>query len=284
MTTATAASRRSPRFRSPLRDGATVAAVIYLAWVWQFVMATGSHVDVEAYWRAAGSDPYAISHAGDASAFLYAPIVAQLLAPFAALPFEVLVGVVLTASMLAAVYLVGPIWTAVALLTPIPLVWQDLSSGNIHLLLAAATVAGLRHPTAWAAVLLTKVTPGIGLLWFLARREWRPLAIVGITTSVMALLSAIVAPHLWAEWVSVLIANAERTPAGLFVPVPLVIRLPLAAAVVWWGAVHGHAWTVPLAAFLALPVIWIYDGFAMLLGVAGVLRRQRVRDTGVAGG
>ena len=45
--------------------------------------------------------------------------------------------------------------------------------GNIHLLLGAVIVAGFRWPWLWALPLLTKVTPGVGLLWFALRREWR---------------------------------------------------------------------------------------------------------------
>ena len=43
--------------------------------------------------------------------------------------------------------------------------------------IAAAIVIGFRWPAAWSLVLLTKITPGIGLLWFAVRREWRSLAI-----------------------------------------------------------------------------------------------------------
>lgn len=52
-----------------------------------------------------------------------------------------------------------------------PLVTEDVVRGNIHTLLAIATVLGFRHPAAWTAVLLTKVTPGVGLVWFAVRRE-----------------------------------------------------------------------------------------------------------------
>src|SRR5690348_6311250 len=58
-----------------------------------------------------------------------------------------------------------------------PPILFELSMGNIHLLLAAAIVLGFRWPAAWSFVLLTKVTPGVGLLWFAVRREWRSLAV-----------------------------------------------------------------------------------------------------------
>ena len=161
--------------RSLERDAVTVAALIYLVWVWQFLLTVGSHVDVAAYWRAAAGDPYALSHLGGEGALLYSPVASQVLAPFSALPLPVLTGALLAVSLVATIYLVGPIWAALALLTPLPFVWQDLGSGNIHVLVAAAVVLGFRYPAAWSFVLLTKLTPGVALLWFAFRREWRRL-------------------------------------------------------------------------------------------------------------
>ena len=46
-------------------------------------------------------------------------------------------------------------------------------------------LVGLGWPAAWALPLLPKVTPGIGVVWFLVRREWRSLAIaVGLGIAV----------------------------------------------------------------------------------------------------
>lgn len=258
--------------RSFVRDALTVASFVYLLWVWQFLLTTGSHVDVAAYWRAAGTDPYATSLLGHEGAWLYSPVAAQLLAPFAGMPLAVLVGVLLAVSLGALVYLVGPILGALALLTPLPSVWQDLGSGNIHILVAAAVVLGFRYPATWSFVLLTKVTPGVGLLWFAMRREWRSLAIAIGVTVLLSLVSFVLVPQLWFRWLEVLRSNAETPPAGLSVPVPLLVRLPAAALIVCWGAVTNRAWTVPLAAMLALPVIWVWDGFAVLLGVLSLLR------------
>ena len=62
---------------------------------------------------------------------------------------------------------------------------MEIAGGNISLLLAVAIVWGFRWPWTWAFVLLTKITPGVGLLWFALRREWRQLAIaLGATAAV----------------------------------------------------------------------------------------------------
>lgn len=69
---------------------------------------------------------------------------------------------------------------------------NELIFGNIHLLLAAMTVLGPRYPALWSFGLLTKVTPGIGILWFIARGEWRQVLIVVLTTLALVLGSVII--------------------------------------------------------------------------------------------
>ena len=70
---------------------------------------------------------------------------------------------------------------------PVPVHAMEVAGGNVSLLLAVAIVVGFRWPAAWALVLLTKITPGIGLLWFAVRREWRHLAIaLGATAAIVA--------------------------------------------------------------------------------------------------
>jgi hypothetical protein len=56
------------------------------------------------------------------------------------------------------------------------------------------------------------------------------------------------------------------------------VRLPLAVAVVAWGALTDRRWTVPVAAFLALPVIWP-SGFALLAAVPPLAIGDRRRAT-----
>jgi hypothetical protein len=130
-------------------------------------------------------------------------------------------------------------------------------------------VLGFRHPWTWAFVLLTKVTPGIGLIWFALRREWRPLLVVTLVTGGLVLVSVALAPGLWLEWLGTLVGNrAVATTNSL--PVPLVVRLPLAILLVAWGARTDRPWTVPVAVTLAMPVVWIH-GLATLAGVVPLL-------------
>ena len=130
----------------------------------------------------------------------------------------------------------------------------ELVNGNVHLFIGLAIWAGLRWApvgaTAWAFVLFTKVTSGVGLVWFVARREWRNLAYALGATAGIALVGALLAPGLWAEWIrSLSIASNVPPPAG--VP-PLIVRLPIAAAIAWYAGRTDRAWLVPVAAFVGL--------------------------------
>ena len=112
-----------------------------------------------------------------------------------------------------------------------------LYHGNIDLFIAAAVALGFRYPWTWGFVLLTKVTPGVGLLWFAVRREWRALAIaLGVTGAIVA-VSLAVNPQLWNEWFTFLgEAEQGRTVEQFQIGLPLWARLAAAAALVVWGA------------------------------------------------
>ena len=230
--------------------------------------------DARSYWGIDLRDPYASARASvDAyGAFRYAPAIAQVMAPFGVLPWPVfLVGWL--ALLVAAVVWLGGRW-ALALLA-LPPVAFELVTGNINLLLAVAIVLGFRWPAAWAFVLLTKVAPGIGLLWFAVRREWRNLFVAVAATAGVVAVSYLLAPHLWTEWIGYLTSTASRAPTtGPYLPIPLIVRLPVAAAVVAWGALTDRRWTVPVAATLAIPILWI-NGLSVLAAVVPLVDRTR---------
>ena len=74
---------------------------------------------------------------------------------------------------------------------------------------------------------------------------------------------------------------AGKSGTWASVPVPLWIRLPLAVALVVWGARTDRRWTVPVASMLALPALW-YGGLSMLLAVIPLLERRARRFPRVA--
>ncbi|HYN69587.1 MAG TPA: glycosyltransferase family 87 protein [Candidatus Eisenbacteria bacterium] len=186
-------------------------------------------------------------------AFLYSPAVAWLMAPLSWLSWPALIGV-LTALNLAAVGIMGRRY-APLLIVAFPPVLLELLNGNIQLFMALAIWAGLRWPAAWAFILLTKVTPGIGIAWFIARREWRNVAIALGATGLVVVLGALIAPQLWLDWFGTLV-RASGTPATSSV-VPLPVRLPIAILLAWYAGRTDRAWLVPVAGLVAMPVIWL---------------------------
>ena len=233
--------------------------------------------DVRAYWLAARGDLYTRGLVGALYAYVYPPALAEALRPLAALPFEVFALVWRVLLVLALATMSGPLLLLALFSPPVA---SEINLGNIHLLLAFVAVAGLRYPWLWSFALLTKVTPGIGLLWFVVRREWRSLAVALGATAVIAVASFVVDPAAWFAWLGVLQANVGNYEDPR-VPVPFVVRFPVAVALIVWGARKDQRWTVPVSAMLALPVFW-YVSFSMLVGVIpDVLERLHARWPGL---
>jgi hypothetical protein len=245
-----------------LRDRLSLAGIAVLAW---FAAFGGSWVayDTYAYWSVDPRAPYHFDFSPDQyGAFRYSPAIAQFLSLFHFLPWPAFaIGWFVMLALVVA--WLGRRWS-LALLVFFPIVW-DGYLGNIEILLAAAMVLGFRKPAAWAFVLLTKVTPGIGLLWFVARREWRNLAIALGATAIIAGISFAIAPALWLEWPRSILSVQGR-PA----PLATVARVLAAALLVIWGARTNRPWTVIVAGTLALA--WLdLKTTAMLVGLAPFL-------------
>jgi hypothetical protein len=252
----------------PARDGVILACLVLA--VVHVLGLTRIGVDAHTYWTADPLGPYTATAPADADAYFYSPAFTQILWPVHAMPWEWYIALWTVILTTALVWLAG-IWTApVFLLGP---AFVDLTVGNIHLMLAAAIVMGFRWPWTWSLVLLTKVTPGIGLLWFAVRREWTALMIAIAATIAIAAVSIAIAPDLWWQWVSVLREASNAPTPGFTVPLPLFPRLVLAGAVVIWGARTDRRWAVPIASTIALPVLWL-NGLAMLVAVVPLLPRE----------
>ena len=258
---ATASSVRRRAVRHGLVLGGVIAAVIAGVRAFQ-----GPAIDAYAYWSHRPPVTYDALPGTD-GAFLYSPAFAQAISPLTALPWEAFLGIWLVLLLVTMAWLTGPY----LLLPAVFLLGIEIQYANIHLLMAAAIVLGFRLPWTWALPLLTKVTPGIGLLWFVRRREWRLLAVALGITAVIAALSIALDPTGWFSWLNLLARSAEAPTQSFSALVPLWVRLPVAALLVWWGAGRDAKWTVPLAATIALPVIWP-GSLALLLGIIPLAR------------
>lgn len=258
---------RFPRPRISIELVGIVAAIAIWLVVWAFgepwsrFLITGQ--DARCYWVPGYDAPYALSDWTAPIAYVYSPAFLQLLAPLKVLAWEPFLGIWTIILLLAVRFLSGPRLFALAILVAVP----ELIGGNIHLLVGVAIVVGFRYPAAWSLILLTKVTPGIGLLWFAVRREWRSLAIALGATAAIVAVSLALDPRAWLEWIGVIGASVGKT-SGTWaaLPIPLWFRLPIAIGVVVWGARTDRRWAVPVAAMLALPALW-YGGAAILLAI-----------------
>ena len=217
------------------------------------------------YWVASIHTPYALSDWTQPIAYVYSPAFLQAIAPLTELPWLGFISAWTALLLLAVRYLTGPRLFAVGVL----LSTLELVGGNISLFLAVAMVIGFRWPAAWAFVLLTKVTPGVGLLWFVARREWRSLATALGATALVVAVSAVIMPGAWLDWVNLLIGLAGRDGTWAAIPIPFLVRLPVAVVIVVWGALTDRRWTVPVAGMIALPALW-YGSLTMLLAVVAL--------------
>lgn len=248
-----------------MRPTLIALSLAYGAVLWAaIVLEPGSGWDAHAYWAANLTHPYTAG-AGAPGAYLYSPAFRQVIAPLVALGWPVFHAIWVALLIGVLLLLTGP-WAIFVL--AIPLVDFELRAGNIHILLAAAIALGFRYPATWAFPLLTKVTPGVGVLWFAARREWRHLAFAVGTTAVVVAASFVLSPALWPDWIASLVRDAQL-PASAYntaaVP-PLLLRLPLAAILVILGALTDRPWTVPLASLIAIPLLALFN-LTLLVGI-----------------
>lgn len=204
--------------------------------------------DVTAYWHVDLADPYARSFGqiSELGAFRYTPPMAFLLAPLSLLPLWWVAALFTLGLFAVLVRMTGRYALAAMAFLAVPV---SIFEGNVDILIAAAVVAGFRYPAAWAFVLLTKVTPGVGLLWFVVRREWRSLAIA-LGATALFVLPSLLRPDLWASWLAMLRDNAALPDYSV---VPLWARLAAAAAMIVIAARTDRPWLVGIAVAVAQP-------------------------------
>jgi len=257
-----------------LRDGYVILAIAFVGLRLFAVKPWADSVDAYAYWTTRSGDFYAAAQTGEIGAYLYSPAFAQAIAPLVWLPIAVFTAVWTAFNCAALWWLLGRYALPSLLFLPIPF---EIISGNVHLLYAVAIVVGFRHAASWTLMLMTKVTPGVGILWFLVRREWRSLALAVGTTVAIAAVSLLLDRGAWEAWLKLLQADlsgagqASFQTLGWYVPVPLLPRLVAAAGLVALAALTDRRWLVPFAVVLALPVVWL-NGLAVLAAAVPLWR------------
>jgi len=269
----------------PLRLGLSLLGLLFVAA--SFIPYHG--FDLYAYW-VVHVDPYA-PIANDAygyGAFRYAPPMVVLMTPLGFLPWEaVIVGWLVL--QLACLWYIGRSWALALVL--FPPVWLDIVYGNINILLAAMIVAGFRSPAVWSFALITKITPGVGLIWFLVRREWRALAQVALATALLVLGSILVlGVGAWMEWFAIVLNRSSVVIPSDALSIPFLPRAIAAALIVAWAAWTDRRWLVPVGVTLAMPLLWAI-AFAPLVACWALVppataerirARVRARGTGIS--
>ena len=223
-------------------------------------------LDMHTYWATGAGFSYDLSNPYVIGAYLYAPAFAQGLYPLTStLPWPWFAALWTAAIAATYIWLVGR-WAFPLLFTGA--VALELYLGQIDIFIAALIVIGFRYPAVWAFPLLTKVAPGIGLLWFVVRREWRNLGIAVAATVAVAGFSAWLNPALWNEWYDLLRRSItdRQVVEGAYIGIPVWLRMPFAVAIIVWGARTDRHWTVPIGILLAMPILWI-NVFTLLLAV-----------------
>ena len=243
-----------------------VAAVLVTLRLFDKYPWTSWFVDMHTYWATGAGFGYATSNPYVIGAYLYAPAFAQVLGPITStLPWPWFAALWTAAICAAYIWLVGRWAFPIVLAGAMAL---ELYLGQIDVFIAAAIVIGFRYPAVWAFPLLTKVAPGIGLVWFVVRREWRNLAIALTATVAIAGVSAVLAPQLWHDWYDLLRRSItdRQVVEGAYLGIPVWLRLPFALGIIVWGARTNRHWTVPIAVLLAMPILWI-NVFALLIAI-----------------
>lgn len=248
------------RWRAPVRLalsilGLTTLIVVYAGRTPGF--------DFYAYWAVDPGDPYRV--VDGLGAFHYPPPLVWLAAPLQVLPFEA--AYVVWTALLASVLVWLTRGWAVAWCA-FPPVASELFHGNVHLLMAAALVAGFRYAAIWTFLPLAKVSTGVVLLWPLLRREWSRLLPPILTGLVVVVLSVLIQGiDIWTAWIHHLGVRATQPEdGGALLDISLLVRLPVAIAIASWGALTGRRWPGAVAVTLAMPLLWFHS-LAVLVAV-----------------
>jgi len=243
----------------------------------------GAPSDEHAYWLAgqrllAGEslyDPTATSITP--FAYWYPPIVAQVMAPVSAVLPSWAFSAAWTVLMLVCLWWIAgrDVLRALALCA-FPPVAVEFWFRNVHLILAALLVLGIRRWSGWYTVgAAIKLAPGIALAYLAMRGRWREVGTaVGLGVGLLV-VSVLLSPEAWRQFVEVMLARGP-SDASAFIPVPYFARMIVAAGLLLIAARLEPRWGEPLlvvAVVMALPTLWI-AALSTLIAIVPLLRRD----------
>lgn len=207
--------------------------------------------DAHAYWLAAQGELVYERAPGQRDAYLYSPAFITVLRPLALLPWQLFLAMWICLEAVVLCWLLKPLqfrWSVPTFMLCLP----ELVVGNIYILLAAAAVVGMQKPAIWSFPILTKVTAGVGLLWFAARGEWRQLQRGAAGLAIIVFISYALDPMGWQAWLQFLLEHRDGTPDSR---TSFFLRCLLAVALVVIGARKQWPLLIAPAMVLASPVL-----------------------------
>lgn len=221
--------------------------------------------DAHAYWLTAHRSALYVRAPTEKDAYLYSPAFAQIIWPIAVLPWPAYFAIWTTLEAIALAWLLWPLGWKLGV--PVAMLCAaEFVLGEVNLFLAVAAVVGMSRAQAWAFPLLTKVTPGLGPLWFLVRREWRPFFLAAATTLAIVAVSFAADWHAWFDWIHFL--RSHHGKGTLFFPLRALLALLLTVS----AARVNRPALLPAAMLIAAPVI---HNAAVLTVLVAIPRMRR---------
>ena len=216
--------------------------------------------DAYSYW-AVDSTPYTWETNLE---FRYSPAFLWAIAPIKWLPFDVFL------ALWTGLHIAALIWLRAGWFLIVPGLNEDVLRGNISTFLALFAVLSLRYAAAWwVPVVLTKITPAVGLIWHAVRGEWQSLAILTGALAAVVAIGFAIDSELWRGWLAS-VANSDATYEAGHPLGPVWLRVGIAAIVTAFAARTSRAWLVPVAMFLAVPGLWAFN-WGLLAGIPRLL-------------
>lgn len=293
-------SRLSPRLRHVairvLTDaGLAVGGALAIAAMIAIAQDNGGlGYDTPAFWLAGrhvleGARLYGADSYSALGLYFYPPIFAQLYVPLALLP-ELLVAWAWRASgVLCLRYLTGS-WPATLVCFAFIPVLTELSIDNVTLQLAAVILFAMRDKRGayllpWAAMIKFGPALIVPYLWLNKPESRRPLVIGTLVFMAACLVSIVLSPRDWSDYVNMLRFQNAAVLAGQqvihIIPsgggLDFVVRFGLAGIVAVLAAYWRRGWLAYAAASITCPVM-AWSRFAPLVGL------WRFRPEGWPGG
>jgi len=247
--------------------------------------------DEQAYWQAAqrlaaGQALYDPSAAPNTPfAYWYPPPLAQVLTPFTSFISADAFTIGWTILLLACLWwLAGrDVLVALALIAFLP-VAVELRTRNVHLLLAVLIVLALRRSWVfWVPAAAIKIAPALGAVYLLAAGRVREAIGVGLLGGAVLVVSVLLAPDAWRDFLAIVGARAE-TDGGSLVAVPYPIRFGAGTVLaVVAGRLGGRRGEILLVVALTLanPTLWA-TALSLLVAIVPLLRSRPAGGSDVA--